>query len=105
MKQSINFHDFCDAFRAMDRNDQFSYEGKQALFEYLEQYEAETGEDMELDVIGLCCEWYESSWEEIAEDYSIDADEDDLEEAVRSYLSDNTIVAGEVVGGCVYLAF
>jgi len=105
MKQSMNFHDFCDAFRAMDRANQFSYAGKQALFEYLEQYEAETGEEIELDVIALCCEWTESSWEEIAEDYNIDADEDDLEEAVRSYLSDNTIVAGEVVGGCVYLAF
>ena len=105
MKQSMNFHDFCDAFRAMDRNDQFSYAGKQVLFEFLEQWEQETGLEIELDVIGLCCEWYESTWEEIAEDYSIDADEDDLEEAVRSYLSDNTIVAGEVVGGCVYLAF
>ena len=105
MKQSVTWNDFRNAFVDMGRTEQFSRPGLVVLFEYLEQREEETGIETELDVIALCCEWTESTWEEIAEDYSIDADEDSLEEAVRSYLSDNTIVAGEVVGGCVYLAF
>ena len=62
MKKTINFNDFVDSF-SEDRKNQFSYEGKKALFEYLEQCEEDTGEEMELDIIALCCEYteYESA--------------------------------------------
>jgi len=43
----------------MGRENQFSYKGKKALFEYLEQYEEETSEQLELDLIALCCEFSE----------------------------------------------
>lgn len=59
MKQSIDFSQFCDAFKDRGREDQFSYEGKRALFDYLENYEEETGEEIELDIIALCCEYSE----------------------------------------------
>ena len=65
MKQTINFYDFCRAFETMDRNTNFSYEGKQALFDYLEQYEDDIGEEIELDVIALCCDYTE--WEDLEE--------------------------------------
>ena len=55
MKQSINIYDFRRAFKTYDR-DNFSYEGLKALFEYLEEYEDDTGEELELAVIALCCE-------------------------------------------------
>lgn len=60
MIKNINFSDFCDAFKAFDR-DNFGYEGKRALFDYLEQLEEDTGEQIELDVIALCCEYTEYS--------------------------------------------
>lgn len=59
MKQTINFTDFTDAFKNYNRQEQFSYNGKKALFEYLEEYEESTGEEIELDVIALCCEYVE----------------------------------------------
>jgi len=59
MKKIINFYDFERAFIHMGRENQFTYKGKQALFEYLEQYEEETSEQLELDVIALCCEFSE----------------------------------------------
>ncbi|MEK9207103.1 MAG: hypothetical protein AAB922_01375 [Patescibacteria group bacterium] len=59
MKQSVNFSQFCDAFRNHDRQDQFSYEAKKALFEYLESIEDDTETETELDVIALCCEYSE----------------------------------------------
>ena len=59
MISTISKHEFQDAFRKMGRKDQFSYEGQLALFEYLEQYEEDTGEQVELDVIALCCEYSE----------------------------------------------
>ena len=58
MKKTISFYDFCDAFPE-SRKDTFSYEGKKAIFEYIEELEDETGEETELDVIALCCEFTE----------------------------------------------
>lgn len=59
MKQTINFYQFCRGFETMDRNENFSYQGKKALFEYLEQYEEDCGEELEFDVIALCCDYTE----------------------------------------------
>ena len=59
MKQTVNFGDFRDAFRDMDRMGNFSPEGLQALFDYIEEYEEGMGEQIELDVIALCCEYEE----------------------------------------------
>jgi hypothetical protein len=59
MKQSINDWDFTDAFHKAGRGKQFSYDGLKALFEYLEEYEEGTGEEINLDVIALCCEYAE----------------------------------------------
>ncbi len=62
---------FCDAFRNMDRKENFTYEGKRALFDYLEKIEEETGEKIELDVIALCCDYSEDLLEEVLENYSL----------------------------------
>ena len=103
MHQQINFNDFCNAFRDMDRDNQFSYEGKRALFDYLESCEEES---QELDVISLCCYYTEETYEEIAEMYSIEVDdEDDIEDAVRAHLEDHTFIVGEVPGGFVFADF
>ena len=59
MKQSVNFTDFTKAFHDHGRGTQFTYEGLKALFEHLEDYEDDTGEEIELDVIALCCDYVE----------------------------------------------
>lgn len=109
MKQTVTELDFRDAFRNMGRTDQFSHAGLGVLFEYLEEYEADTGQELELDVIALCCEYYEDTWEEIARNYDIDIsdceDEDDIRDTVYDVLAYNTHIVGQVPGGCVYLAF
>ena len=108
MKTTINFYDFRAAFRKCDRMENFSYEGQQALFDYIEQIEEDTGEEIELDVIALCCDFSEATWEEIARDYRIDVrglDETDTQSEVMNYLEMNTCIVGEVPGGCVYLQF
>ena len=45
MKQSINNYEFHRAFEQI-RPDNFSYAGLDALFEYLESYEDDTGEEI-----------------------------------------------------------
>lgn len=73
MKQTINFSMFCDAFAAAGRNNQFSYNGLVALFDYLEQYEDETGTELELDVVSLCCDFTEyKNLDEFQADYGED---------------------------------
>lgn len=66
MYQNVNFHRFQDAFQYMGRSDNFSYEGLQGLFAYLEQLEDDLGEKFELDVIALCCEYSEIEEDEEA---------------------------------------
>lgn len=90
MKQTIGFYEFSEAFRNI-RPDNFSYEGLQALFEYLEQYEDETGEEIELDVIAICCDFSELTLEEYCNEYDLDYDELDIDEIIE-HAEDNTIV-------------
>ena len=110
--QSINsVHQFREAFRLAGRMDQFSYEGLEVLFDYLDNLSEDIGEPIELDVVALCCDYYESSIEELIDNYNIDVsevDEDDPDsiiEVVREYLEYNTSVCGQVNGGFVYAAF
>jgi hypothetical protein len=91
MYQSINESEFRSAFHSMGRGEQFSYEGLTILFEGLEQYEQDTGEEIELDVIALCCEYSELSESEIKDTYGDMIGKDD---AVEEFLNDNTWVLG-----------
>jgi len=59
MKQTINLSQFHDAFTNMNREENFSWAGRRALFEYLESYEEDTGEEVELDIVSLCCDYTE----------------------------------------------
>lgn len=68
MKKTIGFNDFSDAFVDYGRSDHFSYDAKKAIFEYLESLEEDTGEEIELDVVGVCCDFSEASLEEINSD-------------------------------------
>lgn len=99
MKKTITESDFTAAFHNMGRGDQFSHAGLLALFGYLKEMEEGTGEEMELDVISLCCEFSEySSALECIEDCGYDfepdedQDEEDREEAALKWLNDRTTV-------------
>lgn len=109
MITQITFSAFCDAFRDMGRDENFSYEGKRALFDYLEELEADSGEPVELDVIALCCDYYEQDLEGIIADYQIDVMEDDDDakiEIVTEYLEYNSTLIAVVNGSdFVYAAF
>jgi hypothetical protein len=109
MKTTVSQSDFHDAFRAYDRLENFSYEGRELLFEMLESIEEDTGEEMELDVIAICCDYSEETPKDIAANYSIDIsecdDDDEIMETVMEYLNDNTMVVGQTDSAIVYQAF
>lgn len=108
MHQSVTFSSFCDAFRAYDRNEQFSYAAKRALFDYFEEYEQNTGEAVELDVIAICCEYIEDTIDDIIKNYSIDVsdiDEDGQAYFVEEWLQQHTTVVATVGDSIVYAQF
>jgi len=110
--QTLSKHSFMDAFKQSSRKDQFSYQALSAIFEYLEDYSDSTGEPVELDIVGICCEWSEAHWSDIAREYSIDLndfaedeDNDSRIEAVLQFLWDNTHAVQLSAGNIVYTQF
>ena len=62
-------YDFQNDFMKV-RPDQFSYKALQALWEHFEQYEEDTGEQIEFDPISICCDYSEyQDIKEIQENY------------------------------------
>jgi hypothetical protein len=100
---TINKNRFVNEFADMNRADHFSIEGRGMLFDYFE----EVAPEMELDIIAICCDYVEQSFEDIASDYSIDLSDcgDDCIETVLDYLTQNTCIVGLVEGGAIYSAF
>ena len=71
MKQTMNEFDFKNEFKKI-RPDNFSYDGLTALYDYLIQYEEDTGEELEFDPIAYCCEFSEyENFKEVKQNYDI----------------------------------
>jgi len=69
MKQDVNYIEFVKAFSDYDRLENFSPDGLRALFDYLDEFEAE--EEITLDVIALCCTYTEyNNLEELQQNYT-----------------------------------
>ena len=92
MIQTINFSQFCDSFSDTYKNN-FTYEGKRALFDYLEEYEESTGEKIELDTIALCCEYSEyENLEEVQANYTDIKSLEDLQDHTQVIEFDGGII-------------
>lgn len=92
MKQTINKDQFRHAFQNMGRGEQFSYEALGLLFDYIEMIESETGEQIELDVIALCCDFAEMTLADVIQAYGLEIDT--TEDEARQWLSEETILCG-----------
>ena len=108
--QTTSFYEFRSAFEDMGRDNKFTYAGLRGLFEYLDELSEETGEPIELDVIAICCDYSEETFEDVANNYGIDLsecedDDDAIRETVLDYLTDHTVVAWSDDDTVVYAAF
>jgi hypothetical protein len=107
MKQTVNFQTFCNAFKQI-RPDNFSYDGLGILFDYLTELENDTGEQLELDVIAICCDFAEADAQEIAKQYdlTISDNEDEAKDYVYQFLSEKgVLVDTTTIGTFVYSQF
>ena len=107
--KTVDFGYFVREFELSGRGRNFSHNGLRALFNYLEKLSEDTGSGYKLDVICLCCDYSEDTWQEIAVNYNIDIDydqsDDDKINAVREYLENQTELVGENNGSFVYACF
>tara|TARA_R110000796_G_scaffold52803_1_gene124337 strand:- start:522 stop:872 length:351 start_codon:yes stop_codon:yes gene_type:complete len=104
MKQTINQTQFINAFQSWDTyKDNFSYDGLVLLYEYFEDYYADTDIEMELDVVGICCDFSEMSIAEFLQAYNPltisegefnELSEDEQVSLIDDYLCSETSVVG-----------
>jgi len=108
MKTTVYFAEFRDYFQEI-RPDNFSYQGLRILFDYLEEFEESTSEELEFDVIAICCDFSEESFENIADQYGIELDpendEDEQKQQVIDYLQDEGAYVGDSINGIIYRNF
>jgi len=121
MKVTLNTYQIADELKR-DTNASWSYSGSLALAEYLEQYEADSGEEMELDTCAIRCDFSETTslqdW--LIEHFGAkslsfalefaDIDVDDLEDSdeidakIREYIQDHGTLI-EFDGGIIVSSF
>lgn len=109
--ERVSLDRFCESFSESYKNN-FSYEGKKALFKYLERLSEDIGEPIELDPIALCCEYAE--YENAVSAYSdhntgtLDIegeDEEEMEAQALAWLEDWTQVIPVEGGGVIIQSF
>jgi hypothetical protein len=60
MIETVTRTRFINWFRqSEERKNQFSFEAQASLYDYFEELELDTGEQIEFDPIAICCEWIE----------------------------------------------
>ena len=110
MKQSINCHDFINAFDRL-RPENFSRDALILMFEYFEEYERDIGEEIEFDPIGICCVYIESTIPEVIYGYQLEKDIDGMDQEqmikyITEYITDNALLIGITdSGNFVYQQF
>jgi hypothetical protein len=108
MKTIVSEYQFVDSFRACGRETQFSVNARRALFAHFEDFEHDTGTEITLDPIGICCEFAEHpSALEAAKAYGFDevcGDDADCEPEALDWLRNHTQVV-EFDGGVVIQMF
>ena len=101
MKKSISVYSFIDEFKGrdgkIDQQHGFTLEGLFALYDYLTEYENDTGEEIDLDVIALRCEFTEyKTLEEALKEHDLTS---------REELEANTTVIDIDGGGVIVQAY
>ena len=92
MKQAVNLYEFKQAFADYGRKDNFSYDGLEVLFNYLQDYEESTCTEIDLDVIAICCDYTESTIEEVLNNYGLNSLEELEEQTIVIPVNEDEII-------------
>lgn len=120
MKETLTPHEVAQRL-VRDENANWTFSGALALAEALVEYEEGSGEELEFDAVAIRCDFSEyESLQAWAEDYfgtdragqgwrqrlsiSDDADEDEIDDAIRGYITDRGQLI-EFDGGIIVSSF
>lgn len=121
MKKTLTTYDIAHEL-LQDDNAAWTRAGAFALAEHLEQYEEETGEEMEMDIVAIRCDFTESTnltdWlmehhgaetlsfalQYSGIDFDGGEDEQEIEDLIRSYIQDHGQLI-EFTGGIIVSSF
>jgi len=116
MKMTLSTYQIADALKN-DTCAGWSYNGSLALAEHLEEYEESTGEEIELDVCAIRCdfsEWdslqdwahdyFSNAWQEMGFDESEEVNDDEFDDKIREYIQDHGQLI-EFDGGVIVSSF
>ena len=89
MKTTLTLHEAADMLMKFEAfgTGADAYSLCYSMAEWLEQYEEDTGEELELDPVAIRCEYSVIELRDVGGEYTLDSGEDPLE-----YLEHNTIV-------------
>jgi len=116
MKKTLTTYDTAHELM-QDDNANWTRSGAFALAEYLEEYEESTGEELELDVVAIRCDfsqydslqdwahdYFSNAREEMGFDETEDIDDEEFDEKIREYIHDNGQLI-EFNGGIIVSSF
>ena len=85
MYLNVSEHNFINnSNKYHQHKDNFSYDGKNALYKYLVDLEEDTGVEMEMDWIAICCDYTEwDSEQELLEYYDEKSLDDIMTEVIE----------------------
>lgn len=112
MKETLTTNQIADAIHAVYDGANFTRAGAYALAEYLEEYENDTGEELELDPIAFACEYAEYTTlvecvkETVSDDEQANLKDGDgfNDDLIRDYLNENSTLV-EFDGGLIIRSF
>jgi len=91
----VSKSEFRDEFSKMNRKDNFSYEGLNALYDWLDEYYEEADKPYDLDVIEICCDFTEyDSLEEFNKYYNREYEniDDIVDDTILIKIDDNRFI-------------
>jgi len=84
----VSLSEFRDTFRIWGRSDSFTYEALEHIYDDL----MECGQDVELDVIAICCDYSQDTLKNVLKEYDLDSFEDLERETWALRMSDDTVL-------------
>ena len=113
---TLNTYQIADELKR-DTCARWSYNGSLALAKYLEEYEADNGEETELDLCSIRCDFSEyaslldwahehfsNALEELGFDETAENDDDEIDAKIRDYIQDHGTLI-EFEGGVIVSSF
>ena len=89
---TVSENQFVESFDVANRSNNFSVEARRALFQFLEELSDDMGEHIELDPIGLCCDWTEGTGDELVQNANGIEDLEDIDDIIEAISDDHVLI-------------